>query len=164
MDDITNALLNQLTAWCAECSDGTIDTQFFICYLDSPTHVTYRVRLEGNSETDSGSIISLIEEWVRGGASIIVTGVLMTVDSECSVAISSLSEGECSTTQPPTTNPGTSTPAETLTFSKSTVIISGSIAAIVIVLILAITVAITCMATAALRNRHGDMSTKNAER
>ena len=33
-----------------------------------------------------------------GGAGVIVTGVLMTVDSECSVAISSLSEGECSCT------------------------------------------------------------------
>ena len=41
---------------------------------------------------------------VSGGASIIVTGVLLTVDSECSVAISSLSyhEGECSPTQPHT--------------------------------------------------------------
>ena len=33
---------------------------------------------------------------MSGGATINVTGVLMTVDAECSVAISSLSEGECS--------------------------------------------------------------------
>ena len=32
---------------------------------------------------------------MRGGPGVIVTGVLMTVDSQCSVAISSLSEGEC---------------------------------------------------------------------
>ena len=44
---------------------------------------------------------------MSGGASIIVTGVLMTVNSECSVVISSLSEGECSPTQPPTTNTST---------------------------------------------------------
>ena len=103
LEDIKRVVLNQLTASCPECDDGTIDTPFFACYPESPTHVTYRARLEGTSETDSGSLISLIEEWVRGGASIIVTGVLMTVDSECSVAISSLSEGECSKT----TNPGT---------------------------------------------------------
>ena len=41
----------------------------------------------GNSETDSGSLISLIEEWVSGGASIIMAGVLVTVDSGCSVAL-----------------------------------------------------------------------------
>ena len=59
--------------------------------------MTFRARLGGSSETDSGSLISLLESWVSGGATIIVTGVLMTVDAECSVAISSLSEGECST-------------------------------------------------------------------
>ena len=107
MDDITNAILKELSTSCPECGDVVIDTLFFACYPESPTHVTYRARLEGTSETDSGSLISLIEVWVRGGASIIVTGVLMTVDSECSVAISSLSEGECSTAQTLTTDPGT---------------------------------------------------------
>ena len=36
-----------------------------------------------------------------GGASVIVAGVLMTVDSQCSVAISSLSDPECSKPSPP---------------------------------------------------------------
>ena len=57
--------------------------------------MTYRARLESTSDRESGSLISLIEEWVRGGTSVIVTGVLMTVDPDCSVAISSLSEREC---------------------------------------------------------------------
>ena len=107
LEDITTAVIEELTASCAECgiTDDIIDKQSFACFPESPTYVTYRARLEGTSETDSGSLISLIEEWVSGGASIIVTGVLMTVDSECSVAISSLSEGECSpTTDSTTTN------------------------------------------------------------
>ena len=67
--------------------------------------MTYRARLEGTSETDSDSLISLIEDWVRGGgASVIVTGILMIVDSHCSVAISSLREPECSTNVAPTRN------------------------------------------------------------
>ena len=107
LEDITSALLKQLTASCAECgiSSDIIDEQSFSCFPESPTHVTFRARLGGSSETDSGSLISLLESWVSGGATIIVTGVLMTVDAECSVAISSLSEGECSmtTTQPPDT-------------------------------------------------------------
>ena len=71
------------------------------CFEESPSFVTYRTRLEGTSETDSNSLISLIEEWVRGGGtSVIVTGILMTVDPHCSVAISSLSEPECSPAPP----------------------------------------------------------------
>ena len=95
LEDITKVVIEELTTLCAECDNDIIDNQSFVCFPESPTSVTYRARLKGTSETDSGSLISLIEKWVSGGASIIVTGVLMTVDSECSVTISSLSEGEC---------------------------------------------------------------------
>ena len=81
----------------------SIDEQYFACFPESPTHVTFRARLGGSSETDSGDSLissSLLESWVSGGATIIVTAVLMTVDAECPVAISSLSEGECSTESP----------------------------------------------------------------
>ena len=99
LEDIANAVLEELNDLCSDCgiTNDIIDKLSFSCFAESPTYVTYRARLEGTSETDSGSLISLIEEWVSGGASIIVTGVLMTVDSECSVAISSLREGECLT-------------------------------------------------------------------
>ena len=102
MEIITSAILHQLTVSCTECgvTSAFIDTPSFACFSESPTSVTYRARLLGTSETDS--LISLIEEWVSGGAGIIMTGVLVTLDSECPVAISSLGEGEC---QPPTTNP-----------------------------------------------------------
>ena len=80
---------------CAECNSHIIDKQSFSCYAESPNHVTFRARLEGTSERDSGSLLSLIEKWVSDGARINVTGVLMMVDPTCSVGISSLSEGEC---------------------------------------------------------------------
>ena len=119
LEDITSAVLDELTASCAECgiSSDIIDRQSFSCFPESPTHVTFRARLGGSSETDSGSLISLLESWVSGGATIIVTGVLMTVDAECSVAISSLSEGECSmtTTQPPDTTASSMTSSESTT-------------------------------------------------
>ena len=119
LEDITSAVLEELTDSCAECgiSSNIIDRQSFACFPESPTHVTFRARLRGSSETDSGSLISLLESWVSGGATIIVTGVLMTVDAECSVAISSLSEGECSmtTTQPPDTTASSMTSSESTT-------------------------------------------------
>ena len=106
MDDITNEVLDLLAASCVDCdiTKDIIDKQSFSCFSESPSHVTYRARLEGTSETDSGSLISLIEEWVRGGADIVVTGLLIKVDSQCLVEISSFSEGECSATTDSTTN------------------------------------------------------------
>ena len=92
--------MEQLILSCAKCgiTSDIITKPSFACDSDSPKSVTYHARLEGTSETDSGSLISVIEEWVSGEASIIVTGILMTVDSECSVAVSSVSEEMCSTT------------------------------------------------------------------
>ena len=131
LEDITNAIFEELSGLCAECgiTNDTIDKQSLVCFPESPTYVTYRARLEGTSETDSGSLISLMEEWVSGGASIIVTGVLMTVDSECSVAISSLSEGECSPT-----------PTDTSAATNLAAIIGGVVAVILVVALTVIAV------------------------
>ena len=149
LEDITNAVLEELTASCAECgiTDDINDKQSFACFPESPTYVTYRARLEGTSETDSGSLISLIEEWVSGGASIIVTGVLMTVDSECSVAISSLSEGECSPTQPPiySTDPTPdiiSTDTSAASESTNSAAIIGGVVAVILIVSVALTVTV----------------------
>ena len=88
-------MVRKLTATCPECSitSEIIDMELFACF--SQSHVTYRARLQGTSETDSGSFISLIEDWVDSKASIGVSGLLMKVDSKCSVEISSFSEEEC---------------------------------------------------------------------
>ena len=164
-EDITSTVLKQLTVSCTECDiiSLVIDTPSFACFPESPTSVTYRARLKSTSETDSGSLISLIEEWVSGGTSIIVTGVLMTVDSKCSVAISSLSEGEC---QPPTTDPTTdrvTTPDPTsdpVTDSTSTTdntaaIIGGSVVAVILIITVALTIAVVAI-TFILKNRCGN--------
>ena len=167
-EDITSAVLKQLTVSCTECDIITlvIDTPSFACFPESPTSVTYRARLKSISETDSDSLISLIEDWVSGGASIIVTGVLMTVDFKCSVAISSLSEGECQpsptnpttdrvTTPDPTSDPVTdSTPSTT---DNTAAIIGGSVVAVI--LIIAITFAVVAIImTLILKTRCGNVS------
>ena len=142
LEIITSAVLEQLTMMCTECgiTSDIIDTPSFACFPESPTSVTYRARLEGTSETDSGSLISLIEEWVRGGAGIIMTGVLVTVDTKCSVAISSLGEGEC---QPTTTD-------------NTAAIIGGVVA---VIFIIAITFAVVAIImTLILKNRCGNVS------
>ena len=172
LEDISYAVLEEPTASCADCgiTSDIIDRQSFACFPESPTYVTYRARLEGTSETDSGSLVSLIEKWVSGGASIIVTGVLMTVDSKCSVAISSLSEGECSPTQPPpidTKPPTTDNTTDTQTGQTSTdntAAIIGGVVPVVIVLIIAITVIVIVIVVLVMKNRRGDLSFKNTEK
>ena len=128
LSDITAAVVEVLQASCGECvSEMVIDNQSFVCYPESPSHVTYRARLEATSDRESGSLISLIEEWVRGGASVIVTGVLMTVDPDCSVAISSLSEGECS--------PNVAGDKNSDDGVNNTAIITGAVVAIVFIIV-----------------------------
>ena len=157
--NITSTVLAQLSPMCAECSNETIDNQSFSCYKESPSYLTYRARLEGTSERGSDSLVSMIEDWVGGGASIIVTGVLMTVDSHCSVVISFLSEGECSPvisspfesiskpvltpTKSPTTKDTTPNDSSQSSTDNTGVIIIGGVFAIVVV-------AITIIAIAAL--------------
>ena len=132
LEDVAIGVLEELTDSCSDCGI-TNDIQSFSCFPESPTYVTYRARLGGTSETDSGSLISLIEEWVSGGANIIVTGVLMTVDSECSVAISSLSEGGCLASD-----------SSASSCSDTGAIIAG---VVVIILIIAITIIIVAVVT-----------------
>ena len=138
LDDIRSAIVEQLEPLCPECSSDAIDRQSFSCYEESPSHVTYRARLEGTSERGSDSLISLIEDWVRGGPGVIVTGVLMTVDPHCSVAISFLSEPECSpATQPSECSCATNnTPSIVAGVVVVIVVIAAAISVIFIVLIL----------------------------
>ena len=181
LEDITSAVLDRLTVSCVGCgiTSDIIDKQSFACYPESPTYVTYRARMQGTSETDSGSLISLIEEWVSGGASIIVTGVLLTVDSECSVAISSLSEGECSPTQPPDTDSPTDTKPPTTdnitasegpssatdqTSTDNTAAIIGGVVAIVLIIAITIIIIVTIVVVLVLKNRRGNLPIKNREK
>ena len=155
LEHITAAVVMELKSSCSECGPEMIDSQFFVCYPESPSFLTYRARLEGTSETDSGSLVSLIEDWVRGGeASLIMTGVLMTVDSHCSVSISSLSQPQCppsSTDMPAVERSSDEEPAQV-----SDAIIGG-VVAVVIVLIITVAVIIILV----LRNRRGEVSPKN---
>ena len=77
--------MEKLNALCPDCgvSEADIDKQSFSCYPESPSYVTYRARLEGTYDTESGHLISLIEQWVGDGAGVIVNEVLMKVDPKC---------------------------------------------------------------------------------
>ena len=148
LDDITNAVSKALTDSCSGCgiTNNIIDIQSLNCFSNSDTYVTYQARLEGTSETDGGSLTSLIEKWVSGRPSITVTGILMTVDPDCPVAISTLSEGECSSTTAPTSSSPQS--------SSDTVFIIGGVVAVIFILLIAIIIVIAIIT---FKLRSGDI-------
>ena len=157
LEHISDGVVKQLKA-----PRDIIDGEFFVCYPDSLLFVTYRARVGGTSETDSDSLIALIEEWVRGGgASVIVTGVLMTVDPHCSVAISSLSDPECSPVAPapvPTVFAATSNRAKDSSTNTTAVMVG--VVVIVLAIIAAITTGVVIVACLKLRNRRGGVTLK----
>ena len=158
LNDITDAVLRKLTFLCAECgiSGNIIDMQSFRCSSESPSHVTYRARLQGTSETNSSALISLIEEWVKGEADIVVTGLLVTVDSMCLVEIPSFSEKDCSVTTTP--NPT----MDTTDSSSSSIITSSGIIGVVTAVV--VTMAITIIvAVVILKFRLGNHYFKNTK-
>ena len=148
--------MEQLEASCAECTGENIDRQSFSCFEESPLFLTYRARLEGTSATDSGSLIPLIEAWARGGgASVIVTGVLMTIDANCSVAITSPSDPECSYTPP------LSTDAVCSSSNNTPSVVAGVVVSIVVIVI-AVTTVISTTIVWKIRQR-GGVPTKTNE-
>ena len=161
LEDITREVVGNIVVLCPDCSftDAAIDQQSFSCYPDSPSFVTYRARLEGTSKTDSDHFISLIEQWVKGGASVIVSGVLMKVDVRCSVEISNLSEEEC-IMKPvnTTTNDPDSKSGAPLSITVVAVVV------LVVVLIIAITTAIVIITVVVLKSHKAKHSLKNSSK
>jgi len=147
-----------------QISISSIDEESFVCFEESPNSVTYRARLKGTSNEKRAS---LIEEWIFSGPTIHVRGVLMRVDTQCSVVISDFSEEECSDpsseTHDVTTAITTADGRREDDQSDNTPAIVGGVAAVIIVLI--VTVGVTCIAVVALvvRSRQGKLPSKKAE-
>ena len=137
-----------------DISNDIIDTSSFDCDPDTPTTVIYLARLSGTSVIDSDYLISVIQDWVNDGASIMVGGVLMTVEPT-----SELPSPEPSSDPSPgvNTDPPTTSTSDT---DNTAAIIGGCV---VVILIIAITVTVIAIVAMVLKNcRHGDVSITNA--
>ena len=96
ISDITSAVERSLKE-ISVCDIETtvVDKPVFKCYSDSSSYVTIRSQLNGTTTENSASLLSLIQHWVSTGPTINVNSVLLTVDSTCSVAVSSFTDEEC---------------------------------------------------------------------
>ena len=152
--------MEQLSASC-HCPQTSIiiSKETFACFDDSSTHVTYRAKLSGRQAVSSASLLTILEAWTSTGPAISVKNVLLRVDTQCSVAISSFNEGECSTRQPPTTM---ATTDDTFQSIKTAGIISGTVV-VIIVLILSILIGIIVAIALVLRARRGHATIPTSE-
>ena len=131
---------------CNITSDN-IDDEFFTCFDPSSLYVTYRARLSG--VPDSHILVSYIEDWVSGGASVLVQGVQIRLDTVCPVSITSFDDGECS--ESPTS-------ATSQCSSDNTAAIIGGVVAIV--LIIAVLVFGMTVLILVWESRHGNQKTE----
>ena len=162
VEQITREVIEKVAALCPECgfTDASIDKQSFSCYSQSPSFVTYQARLEGTSQTDSDHFISLIEQWVMGGASVIVTEVLLKVDSKCSVEISDLSEDECIMEPAPAQTFGPSPTNNSK--GQDSLLLPTILTVIGVIMIVIVVIAATTIAVLVLRNRQAWYNLKNS--
>jgi len=71
-----------------------INREMFHCFEGSQNSVTYRARLLATADVDIQSLTSYLEEWVAGGNSVVVEGVILSVDEDCSAEIADLLQQE----------------------------------------------------------------------
>jgi hypothetical protein len=70
-------------------------TAGFQCFDDSPTAVTFRAEISDSLKADSSQLIAYIEQWVSSEPTIVVQSSRLSIDSSCTVEITSFSEPEC---------------------------------------------------------------------
>ena len=76
-----------------------ITSSAFQCFPDSPQAVTYRAVLHGTTSAFSADIISHIEQWVSEGVTISIQNVLIDIDTNCVIEITSNRDRECGVTE-----------------------------------------------------------------
>ena len=124
--EIRSAIVNNVEQRClCGFTMDRIQLGGFLCFPDeTQDSVAYRAELHGNAGANSSSLITIIEQWVAEGVAISIQALFISVDRECTVAISSLAAPELcpssSTLPPVTTGLDTMTDAVTLLTSDMT--------------------------------------------
>ncbi len=122
LQDIQERLPDKIEELC-DCgfTSQHITSGEFQC-LSQPEDVTYRAGLSGTTSKSSSEIFARIEEWVTsGGASLVVQGVRMSLDSSCRpVTIESFVAQECAEEETPATEETPPTTEETPPTTKET--------------------------------------------
>ena len=167
LEDVTNTVQKTLSDLCmCNITSDNIDDEFFTCFDPSSLYVTYRARL--SCVPDSHILVSYIEDWVSGGASVLVQGVQIRLDTVCPVSITSFGDGECSESPTPATSQSSSDNTSTTrsttdnTASTTTDNTAAIIGGVVVAIVLIIAVLVFGMTVLILvwKSRHGNQKTE----
>ena len=108
MTQVIKAIIDNTASLCESCglTVNHIADGGFQCFTQDAHEVTFRAHLYATPTATLQQLIAHMSHWVDNGASIAISGLLLTVDSRCDIVIASFSEPECyevvETSVPPT--------------------------------------------------------------
>lgn len=126
MTQVIKAIIDNTASLCESCelTVNHIADGGFQCFTQGAHEVTFRAHLYATPTATLQQLIAHISHWVENGASIAISGLLLTVDSRCDIVIASFSEPECygvvETSEPPTPTTIEKMTTEMTTVSDST--------------------------------------------
>lgn len=91
--------MEHMQSSCPNC--GPVDTHLitgaaFRCFSQTANQITLRARLHAPSlEVSITVLVGFLQEWVSGGPSLSVSGVVLRADKHCEVVIESFEAEEC---------------------------------------------------------------------
>lgn len=102
---VTNTIVENTLALCEDCglTMNHITDGAFQCFVQDSHEITFRARLHASPTSTPMELINYIIQWVENGASLAISGVLLSVDQGCDIVIESFSEPECNHEQQMTT-------------------------------------------------------------
>lgn len=133
MTQVIQAIIDNTASLCESCglTVNHVADGGFQCFTQGAHEVTFRAHLYATPTATLQQLIAHISHWVTNGASIAISGLLLTVDSRCDIVIASFSEPECygviETSEPPplTTTERMATETKTVSDSTTMLIIKG---------------------------------------
>ena len=94
---VTSIVVDNVLAQCEDCGLTTnhITNGAFQCFIQDSHEVTFRARLHASPTATLTQLINYIIHWIETGASVALSGILLSVDRGCDIVIGSFSEPEC---------------------------------------------------------------------
>ena len=138
LKDISDAILQRVQSSC-QCTYTALNVngEVFRCFDGAEGSVTYRARVLATVEVDTQSLSSYLEEWMAAGSSVVVGGVVLSVDEDCSGEIADLLQEEEGCRAQPTSSDSTGAVAGAVVGAAVAVLF---VATVIILIILAFVV------------------------
>lgn len=118
MTQVINSIVDNTHPLCENCglTANHVTNGAFQCFGQGAHEVTFRAHLYATPTSTPQELVNYIINWVRRGVSIVINGLLLTIDSSCDVVIESFSVPECTKEQQQqTTEPAATTTTKDMT-------------------------------------------------